>query len=58
MAYGRKTRKPKTALQSARENSVIKIVTDYLALKQIPHWRMNSGALMTERGQLVRYLGM
>jgi len=30
-------------------------VTRWLALKKIPHWRMNSGALKTRRGSLVRF---
>jgi hypothetical protein len=45
----------KTILQNTKEKSVLKIVIEYLELKQIPHWRINSGALKTERGQFVRF---
>ena len=50
-----KKAKPRTARQGIKEKSVIKAVDEYLAWKQIPHWRMNSGALSTERGQFVRF---
>jgi len=38
-----------------KESPVIKVVDDFLAARQILHWRMNSGAYKTARGQFVRY---
>jgi hypothetical protein len=57
MAYGRKMRKPKVddTLRGVKESSVINAVDEYLALKRIPHYRINSGALENSRGQLVRF---
>jgi hypothetical protein len=57
MAYIRNIRKPKVEdpLQRVKENSVINAVEEYLTLKRIPHYRVNSGALKTPRGQLVRF---
>ena len=54
MAYGRK-RKIETPLQKLGENSVMSMVAQWLALHHIPHWRINSGGLKTERGHLVRF---
>jgi hypothetical protein len=49
--------KPETEnpLRKAKESTVINAVSQYLALKKIPHWRINSGAYKTERGGFVRY---
>jgi hypothetical protein len=57
MAYGRRTRTPKAEdpFKGVKENAVMNAVDMYLALKQIPHWRQNSGALKNARGQLVRF---
>jgi len=38
-----------------READIIRAVDQWLALKRIPHWRINSGALKTQRGQLVHF---
>jgi len=51
MAYGRKI----NASRGVKENPVVKAVMDYLSIKQIPHYRINSGALKNERGKLVRF---
>ena len=40
---------------AAREGDVMNAVAQWLALKKIPHWRINSGALKTQRGNLVRF---
>jgi hypothetical protein len=40
---------------TVKEFAVIRAVDEYLALKRIPHWRMNSGALETRRGGFVRF---
>jgi hypothetical protein len=57
MAYDRKTRTPKVedTLKGVRENAVMNAVDEYLTLKRIPHYRINSGALKTPRGQLVKF---
>ena len=57
MAYSRKIRTPNSAdpLRSVRENAVINAVDELLTLYRIPHWRINSGALKTPSGQLVRF---
>jgi hypothetical protein len=57
MAYGRKVGKSTidTSLRGVRENQVLNAVDEYLALKRIPHYRINSGALKTPRGQLIRF---
>jgi hypothetical protein len=57
MAYGRKTRTPKTEdpLKGIKEKSTVNTVEEYLTLKRIPHYRINSGALKTPSGQLVRF---
>ncbi|MDR1218977.1 MAG: VRR-NUC domain-containing protein [Treponema sp.] len=38
-----------------READVLRAVSQWLALKRIPHWRQNSGALKNAHGQLVRF---
>jgi len=38
-----------------KEADVLKAVDHFLSIKKIPHWRINSGALKTERGHLVRF---
>jgi len=40
---------------AASEGDVMSAVLQWLALKRIPHWRVNSGALKTQRGNLVRF---
>jgi hypothetical protein len=57
MAYGRKTGTPRTEdpLKGVKENAVMNAVDEYLALKRIPHWRMNSGALKNGKGRLIRF---
>jgi hypothetical protein len=57
MAYGRKVGKSTVddSPRGARENSVLNAVMEYLSLKRIPHWRINSGATKTERGGFVRF---
>jgi hypothetical protein len=57
MAYGRKVGKSTVdnSLRGVRENSVINVVDEYLTLKRIPHYRINSGALKTPRSQLVKF---
>jgi hypothetical protein len=57
MAYGRNIRKPKAEnpLRSVKEGPVIKAVDQYLSLKHIPHYRMNSGALENKYGQPVKF---
>ena len=56
MPRTRKYRNPNSSLnRNSKEGPVIRAVDEYLALKKIPHWRINSGALKTQRGQLVRF---
>jgi hypothetical protein len=57
MAYGRKMRRPKVddSLRGVLESSVLNAVDEYLTLKRIPHYRINSGALETPRGQFIRF---
>ena len=38
-----------------KEADVLKAVEIWLTIKKIPHWRINSGALKTDRGRLVRF---
>jgi hypothetical protein len=38
-----------------REAPVVKAALEYLELKGVPCWRINSGAYKTERGGFVRY---
>jgi len=57
MAYGQKikTRKAESPLKNVKENPVVKAVQDYLDLKKIPHYRINSGAMKTPRGGFIRF---
>jgi hypothetical protein len=57
MAYGQKRKMQNTAspVQSVGENSVLSMVKEYLSLRQIPHWRINSGALRDKYNRLVRF---
>lgn len=57
MAYGRKLGKSAVdnSLRGVLEKSVLNAVMEYLSLKRIPHWRINSGALRTERGGFIRF---
>jgi hypothetical protein len=50
-------RKEKNGLPAfkVKEADVLHVVDQWLALKQIPHWRQNSGALKNPRGRLVHY---
>jgi hypothetical protein len=54
MSYARKPRK-KTTVIPQKEGSVMKAVSQWLALRKIPHWRINSGGLKDKRGRLVRF---
>jgi hypothetical protein len=56
-AYGqkRKTQNCELPVQSIGENSVLNMVKKYLSLRQIPHWRINSGALRDSHNRLVRF---
>jgi len=57
MAYGQKTRKRKarSPLEKIKENPVVDAVQKYLALKKIPHYRVNSGAMKTPSGGFIRF---
>jgi hypothetical protein len=57
MAYGRKLGNTTvdSSLRGVLENSVLNAVMEYLSLKHIPHWRMNSGATKTERDGFIRF---
>jgi hypothetical protein len=57
MAYGRKTGMLRTEdpLKGVKENAVMNAVDGYLALKRIPHWRMNSGGLRDSHGRMVKF---
>jgi hypothetical protein len=39
----------------AKEADVLHAVEQWLALRRIPHWRMNSGGLKDSQGRLVRF---
>jgi len=54
MAIGKKIRKPRTAAR-VKESPVLKAVDEYLWAKQIPHYRINSGALKTPSGGFVKF---
>jgi hypothetical protein len=43
------------AVFTIKEADVLKAVDHWLTIKKIPHWRINSGALKTDRGHLVRF---
>jgi len=45
----------RTGLISSKESFVMNAVSQYLALRKIPHWRINSGGLKNSRGRLVRF---
>jgi hypothetical protein len=49
------TPKAEDPLRGVKENTVMNAVDEYLAVKRIPHWRVNSGALNNEKGRLVRF---
>ncbi|MDR1220353.1 MAG: VRR-NUC domain-containing protein [Treponema sp.] len=57
MAGGRKPgrRKVDLALKLVKENSVMSAVQQFLALRGIPHWRINSGGLQDAHGRMVRF---
>jgi len=38
-----------------KEADVLNAVSRWLAVKRIPHWRVNSGALKTPHGRLVKF---
>lgn len=40
---------------AVRESEVIGAVDQWLSARGIPHWRINTGGLKTERGRLVRF---
>jgi len=40
---------------SIKEGDVIKAVDEWLTMRRIPHWRINSGALITPKGRLVKF---
>jgi hypothetical protein len=42
-------------LKDIKEDSVLDAVKRYLEIKKLPYYRINSGALKTSRGQLVRF---
>jgi hypothetical protein len=50
-------RKEKEGIPSfkVKEADVLRAVDQWLALKRIPHWRVNSGGLKDSRGRLVRF---
>jgi hypothetical protein len=57
MAYGLYTRTPKAddPLRGIKEGAVMHDVAQYLALKRIPYWRVNSGGLKDSHGRLVKF---
>jgi hypothetical protein len=57
MTCNRKIRTPKTVdpLRGVKEGAVMKAVGQYLTLKRIPHWRVNSGGLKDSHGRLVKF---
>jgi len=55
MAYGSKMKKAESPLKRVKENPVVKAVMNYLDLKKIPHYRINSGAMKTPRGGFIRF---
>jgi hypothetical protein len=57
MACGRKIRTPKAddPLRGIKEGAVMHNVAQYLALKRIPYWRINSGGLKDSHGRLVKF---
>lgn len=56
MAYSqRRKQRVATPSQNAGEKSVMKIISQFLALHKIPHWRINSGGLKDRNNRLVRF---
>jgi len=56
MAYGRKVKSTAASeMKTVKEGSVMRIIDEFLTIKQIPHWRVNSGALRDRRNRLVRF---
>jgi hypothetical protein len=49
------TAKARDPLKQVKEGAVIGAVHEYLSIKGIPHWRINSGALKNENGRPVRF---
>jgi len=47
MAYGQKS--------ISKEKTVVNLVKEYLSIKKMPHWRINSGALRNKSNRLVRF---
>jgi hypothetical protein len=52
---GRRGKRPRRKTSGVLEAGVIRAVDEYLAAMRVPHWRMNSGALKTERGGFIRF---
>jgi hypothetical protein len=50
-------RKEKTGIPvfKVKEADVLRAVDQWLAVKRIPHWRVNSGGLKDSHGRLVRF---
>ncbi len=42
-------------IQKVGEKTVMNMVSQWLEINKIPHWRINSGALKTEHNRLVRF---
>jgi len=42
-------------MHNISEKAVMRAVSDWLTTHKIQHWRINSGALKSERGNLVRF---
>ena len=48
-------RKKESPAPKVGEKTVMKTVSQFLALHKIPHWRINSGGLRDKRNRLVRF---
>jgi hypothetical protein len=57
MAYSSAKRRQKKESPTPKvgEKTVMKIVSQFLALHKIPHWRINSGGLKDKHNRLVRF---
>ena len=46
---------PPGLAEKTKEGQVLNAVSQWLSLKYIPHWRINSGGLKDRHGRLVRF---
>ena len=55
MANGQRKKRITSPMQAVGEKYVMRIVSEWLELHKIPHWRINSGGLRDKHNRLVRF---